>query len=248
LRPAPAALALSARAFAWLLKAYPAAFRQEYGGEMTLVFGDCCHAEWRAAGPLGLCRLLGRTVVDTLASAPALWVERLEETMKGLPAVRSLGFWLADHGLAVGGLALLVLGASAWPLALTFGWVALGVAFFAWVAETEGLAVPRPGRVAIRTLGCWESPLAFIVRRGDRVLFFVREDDPQRGGFSDTYTVHDQPNGTDFAPCFELPMGPTSEWSVRGWVPVADLHFEHRERVSYVTRGSLDRALAHAGL
>ena len=56
------------------------------------------------------------------------------------------------------------------------------IAFFAWVAETEGVSVPRPGRVAIRPLGCWDTPLAFTVRRGRRVLLF--DLDPQANATS----------------------------------------------------------------
>jgi hypothetical protein len=239
-------LRLSARAYAWLLRAYPASFRTEFGGEMALVFSDCCRDAWRSGGSPGVWRLLGRTVLDVLASAPPLWAERLEEAMEGNPVGRGVGLWLADHALAAGGLALLALGATAWPLALPLGWTALGLVFLAWVAEADGVAVPRPGRVAIRTCGCWEIPLAFTVRRGDRVLFFVREEDPARGAWSDVYTVRDRPNGTDFEPCFELPLGPGGEWSLRGRTPVAALRFEHHERVSYVTRESLERSLACA--
>jgi hypothetical protein len=244
----PATLRLFARAYAWLLRTYPAPFRAEFGDEMALVFSDCCRAAWRSGGPLGVWRLMGRTVVDMLASAPPLWAERLEEAMRGRLVRRGMGLWLADHGLAAGGLALLVLGKAAWPLALPLGWTALGLAFFAWVAEADGIALPRPGRVAIRTCGCWDTPLAFTVRRGDRVLFFVREEDPERGGWSDVYTVRDRANGTDFEPCFELPLGPRSEWSLRGRTPVATLRFEHHERVSYVTRASLERSLASTGV
>jgi len=247
-RPIPAALRLSARAYAWLLHAYPASFRAEFGGEMVVMFSDCCRDAWRFGGWCGVWRLLGRTVLDVLASAPPLWAERVEEAMQGSPVGRGMGLWLADHGLAVVGLALLVVGATAWPLALPLGWAALGLAFFAWVAETDGVAVPRPGRVAIRACGCWETPLAFTVRRGDRVLLFVREDNPERGDWSDVYTVRDRPSGSGFEPCFELPLGPRSEWALRGRTPVATLHFEHHERVSYVTRRSLERSLASAGV
>jgi hypothetical protein len=248
-RPAvPLPLRLSARAYAWLLRAYPASFRSRFGGEMALVFSDCCRAEWRGGGPLGVSRLLGRTLLDTLASAPPLWTERLEEVVMDNRFARGIGLWLADRALVAGGLALLAVGATASPPALSLGWAALGLAFFAWVAEADGLALPRPGRVAIRTCGCWETPLAFTVRRGDRVLIFVREEDPDRGGWSDTYAVRDRPNGTDIEPCFELPIGPRSEWSLRGRVPVSTLRFEHHERVCYVTRRSLECSLASAGV
>jgi hypothetical protein len=246
-RPAvPAALRLSARAYAWLLRAYPVSFRAEFGGEMALVFSDCCRAAWRCGGPLGVWLLLGRTLLDMLASAPPLWAERLEEAMGGNPVGRGVGLWLADHGLAAGGLALLVLGATAWPLALPLGWTALGLAFFAWVAETDGIAVPRPGRAVIRTYGCWETPLAFTVRHGDAVLLFTRDEEPDRGAWSDTYTVRQRPDGADVDPRWELPLASASEWSLRGRTLVTNLRFEHHERVSYVTRGSLECSLACA--
>ncbi|HUL79854.1 MAG TPA: hypothetical protein VL691_21495 [Vicinamibacteria bacterium] len=248
MRPAdPAVLRLSARAYAWLLRAYPAPFRTEFGGEMALVFSDCCSAAWRSGGSRDVGRLLGRTVLDVLVSAPPLWAERLEEGMKGKRIGRGMGLWLVDHALLAVGLALLVLGATAWPLVQALGWAALGLAFFAWVAEADGLALPRPGRVAIRTCGCWETPLAFTVRRRDRVLFFVREDDPE-AGWTDTYAVRERPNDAAFEPCFELPLGPRSEWRLRGRTPAATLLFEHHRRVTYVTRRSLERSLASAGV
>jgi hypothetical protein len=268
-RPAsPAALRLSVWAYAHLLRVYPASFRAEFGDEMALLFSDCCRDEWRSAGPVGVFRLLARVALDTLVSASHLWAERLEETMRGHSADRRWGFWLADHGLAMGGLALLAVGAATSWWAMSLGWAALAIAFFAWVAETEGLALPRPGRVAIRVCGCGESPLAFTVRRKDKVLFFVRQDDLDGEGWSDEYAVHDRPNGTGFQPCFELPVhsfgfpervnrpskfrieyvSPTGEWSLRGRVPAADLRFEHHERVSYVTRRSLERSLSAAGV
>ena len=130
--------------------------------------------------------------------------------------------------------------------------IALALTFFAWVAEAEGFAVPRPGRVAIRR-GGFDIPLAFKVRRGERVLLFVCEWDPERGVWSDVYTVLDQPKSTHgfdgFEPLYCLPPAtPPSGWSLRGRVPVNDLRFEHHERVVYVTRGSLERSLAAAGV
>jgi hypothetical protein len=157
------------------------------------------------------------------------------------------GLWMADHALALGGLALVALGATGLPMGLPLGWAALGLAFFAWVAETEGVSVPRPGRVAIRPLGCWDTPLAFTVRRGRQVLLFSREENSEDGGWSDTYTVRQQENGTAASPCWELPLGRCSEWSLRGRAPVRALRFEHHERASYVERRSLERALAGTG-
>jgi hypothetical protein len=247
----PAALRLSVWAYAHLLRAYPASFRTEFGGEMALLFSDCCRDEWRSAGPAGVCGLLARVALDTLVSASPLWVERLEETMKGHSADRRWGFWLADHGLAMGGLALLAVGAATSWWAMSLGWAALAIAFFARVAEADGFALPRPGRVAIQPGGGFDIPLAFKVRRGERVLFFVCEEDPERGVWSDVYTVLDRPKGTDgFEPCYCLPAATAtrSGWSLRGRVPVDDLRFEHHERSTYVTRGSLERSLSAAGV
>ena len=74
----PAVPRLVARAYAGLLRAYPAPFRAEFGDEMALVFSDCCRAAWRSGGHLGVWRLMGRTVVDMLASAPPLWARFYE--------------------------------------------------------------------------------------------------------------------------------------------------------------------------
>jgi len=247
-RCSPAALRLSAWAYARLLRAYPASFRAEFGGEMALLFSDCCRDEWRSAGPAGVFCLLARAVLDTLVSAPPLWAERLEETMPGHSADRRWGFWLADHGLALGGLVLLAVGAATSWWAMTLGWAALAVAFFAWVAEADGLlTLPRLGRVAIR--GGLEPPLAFSVRRGARELLFVCDEDPERGGWSDVYTVLDRPKGADGIDlCYALPPATRRGWSPQGRVPVDELQFEYHERSTYVTRGSLERSLSAAGL
>jgi len=246
----PAALRFSEWAYAHLLRAYPSSFRAEFGDEMALLFSDCCRDEWRSAGTVGVCRLLARVALDTLVSAPPLWAERVEETMTGQSADRRWGFWLADHALAIGGLALLAVGGATSWWAMSLGTAALAIAFFAWVAEADDLlALPRLGRVAIRRYSGLEPPLVFSVRRGERVLLFVREEDPERECWSDVYTVHDRPAGTDvFEPCYTLPPPTLSGWSLRGRVPVDDLRFEHHERRSYVTRGSLERSLSAAGV
>jgi hypothetical protein len=248
----PSTLRLFAKAYVLLLRAYPASFRTEFGGEMALVFSACCRDAWRRGGSARVLGLLGRTVLDVLASAPLLWAERLEEVMNGNRNGRGMGLWLVDHGLAASGLALLALGATVWPLAVPLGWTALWLAFFAWVAEADGFPVPRPGRVAIQLImpgGGFDIPLAFKVRRGERVLFFVCEEDPERGVWSDVYTVLDQPKGPDgLELCYGLPPATRSGWSLRGRTPVAALRFEHHERATYVTRESLERSLASAGV
>jgi hypothetical protein len=155
---------------------------------------------------------------------------------------------VADHALPAVGLLLLLLGVTTLPPALTLAWAVLALTFIGWVAEADGLAVPRPGRVPIRTCGCWETPLAFTVRHRGAQLLFSREEDPECGGWSNEYTVRERAACAGVDPRWELPIGPGSGWSEKGRTPVAHLRFEHHERVSYVTRASLERALARTAL
>ena len=149
---------------------------------------------------------------------------------------------LVDVVLPCTGLVLLLVGAISTPLLLTLGWLALGLAFISRVAEADGLPVFRPGRVPIRTYGCWDTPLAFSVCHRGRELLFTRDED-EHGAWASEYTVRERPpvRGTDAR--FELPILETGAWSLRGVTPVATLRFEHHDRVSYVTRSSLERAL-----
>ena len=125
-----------------------------------------------------------------------VYVNGLEEAMKGHSADRRWGFWLADHGLAIGGLALLAVGAATswWAMSLV-GWVALAIAFFAWVAETDGSS-PCPVWGGWRSGGGgFDMPLVFKVRRGKRVLFFVCEEDPSEEAGRTSCTVLDGAEG-----------------------------------------------------
>jgi hypothetical protein len=154
------------------------------------------------------------------------------------------GLWIVDHALPATGLALVVLGATAWAPAFSLGWTALALVFFGWVAEADGLALPRPGRAPIRTRGCWETPQAFTVRHRGTVLLFSRDE--TSGGWSDDYTVRESPFHAGVDPRWELPLLSGAGWTSRGRTPVAGLRFERHERVSYVSRRSLERALAQA--
>lgn len=153
----------------------------------------------------------------------------------------TLRLW--DGALPLLGLALLLAGATGVPFALPLAWAALGLAFLGWVAESDGLALPRPGRLPIQSYGCWETPLAFSVAYRGRDLLFCREEE-ESGAWSSEYTVRERPRvpGTDAR--FEMPASASGEWSLRGRAPAAGLCFERHERVSYVTRRSLERALA----
>lgn len=154
---------------------------------------------------------------------------------------------LLDGALPAAGLVLLVVGSAGVPLATGLAWTALGLAFFGWVAEADGRPWPRPGRVRICSYGCWETPLAFGVCHGDRELLFSREED-EHGGWSNEYTVRDRPRIGNADPRYALDAGASGSWTLRGRIPVSQLRFEHRERVSYVTRRSLEQALRTAGV
>lgn len=158
--------------------------------------------------------------------------------------IEGLGLWMADHALPAAGLVVVLLGVTVWPPGLSLAWTAFGLAFFGWVAEADGLALPRPGRAPIQTCGCGEAPFAFTVRHQGAQWLFSREEDPDRRGWSDEYTVREGADCAGIDPRWELPLSPGSGWSVRGRIPVVFLRFEHHERVSYVSRGSLARALA----
>jgi hypothetical protein len=149
---------------------------------------------------------------------------------------------LVDGALPCAGLALLLVGATSVPQLLPLAWLALGLAFVGWVAEADGLSVPRLGRLPIRAYGCWETPLAFSVRHQGRELLFSRDED-EHGAWSSQYTVRERPRVAGGDARFEFPIRETGGWSLRGTAPVAALHFEHHERVSYVTRASLERAI-----
>jgi len=77
---------------------------------------------------------------------------------------------VVDHALPLGGVALIVLGAMGWPVAMPLGWMALGLAFFAWVAKADGIPVPRlglsRGRVVAPRSGSGRVPSVRAPRAG----------------------------------------------------------------------------------
>jgi len=154
--------------------------------------------------------------------------------------------WLVDHSPHALGLALVLLGATVAPAALPLGWVALGLALFAWLAEVEGFALPRPGRSPIVGYGCYEIPQAFAVRYRGRYLLLSRDEDPVNGGWSAQYSVRElrgvEAAGLRGVRC-AFPAPQERIGAVLGEVPVAALRFEHRERASYLVTASLARAL-----
>lgn len=62
-------LASSERIYCWLLHAYPAAFREEYGADMAQVFRDCCHEAAAEGGNAAVMQLWLLTAWDLFTTA-----------------------------------------------------------------------------------------------------------------------------------------------------------------------------------
>ncbi|MFN2153369.1 MAG: hypothetical protein ACK2T5_17335, partial [Anaerolineales bacterium] len=60
---------ISAHMYALLLRVYPAAHRREYGAQMEQLFRDLCRDAYRERGIVGIVRLWGRVLRDTLGAA-----------------------------------------------------------------------------------------------------------------------------------------------------------------------------------
>jgi len=146
-------------------------------------------------------------------------------------------FWVVDHTAAVVG--LLALGFSPGrPAWATVASVALGVALLQWIAETNGVHLPRPGRTRIVTYGCWEQPLVLAIRRRARTLLFFRQFDPA-GNLPDEYQVFALPVMSEAEVRSSWGSQPLPEGHLLGSVPAASLRFDHRNG-SYVLTSSLE--------
>src|SRR6266481_5349613 len=94
--PASKGHLFSHRVYAWLLLAYPAEFRREYGPQMAQLFRDYYRTEKRHGSRLGLSQLWLRTLLDVAETAPKEHLENLgkeNSTMNNLrrDAVALLG-------------------------------------------------------------------------------------------------------------------------------------------------------------
>lgn len=88
---------------------------------------------------------------------------------------RASACWLADHALPLAGVVLLAAGQIGAGWLTPVGWAALALAALAGLAESNGYAIPRPGRAPIVGVACGEVPLAFgVSRRGRHFLFTAR--------------------------------------------------------------------------
>lgn len=80
-QPSKFVLSASDRLYRWLLVAYPAPFREQYGPQMAQVFLDCCRAAYQKGGTHSVLRLWIPTLVDLIINAIA---EQVSTTMQGL--------------------------------------------------------------------------------------------------------------------------------------------------------------------
>jgi hypothetical protein len=160
------------------------------------------------------------------------------------------GLRLVDLVLPVAGALLLGIGLTAAPSSavgwttFSLGWAVLAASFFAGVAEADGLAIPRLGRVPIVARGCGELPFDFTVKHRGATFLFSRDEQPD--GWSESYTVREAPAFAGADARWEVPRGRAHAWTPRGRAEAADLRIERHGRVSYVTRRSLGRALERA--
>jgi hypothetical protein len=151
--------------------------------------------------------------------------------------------WVIDHAAPLLGV-VLIAGGHAWaPWLAPLGWVVLGVAFFLWLAESNGYSIPRPGRAPIVGLGCGEVPLAFGVSRRGRHFLFTRTGKPDDDDWQSEYTVYEVPAVGKLEVANGSWYPPAGATRYNAAVPAASLRFEHHEH-SYVDSDSLRRALA----
>jgi hypothetical protein len=61
-------IVFSVKFYEWLLVAYPARFRKEYGSQMVEVFRDCCLRAFRQGGMNGMTSLWAVTLLDLIRS------------------------------------------------------------------------------------------------------------------------------------------------------------------------------------
>src|SRR5437660_12656901 len=76
-------ISVSEHLYQQLLRAYPAAFRHQYGAQMTQVFLDCCRVAYEQSGTRGVLQVwiptLGDLVTNAIAEHISMLIPRLRE-------------------------------------------------------------------------------------------------------------------------------------------------------------------------
>jgi hypothetical protein len=80
-------VACSARAYRLLLRAYPSAFRVEFGEAMTQLFRDQAAAAWQSTGVPGICLVWCHTIADLVLSIAQLYSDERSHPMFKAAAV-----------------------------------------------------------------------------------------------------------------------------------------------------------------
>jgi len=91
-------LSLSKRLYQLLLGIYPAAFRQQFGLQMTQVFLDCCRAAYEKSGSWGVLRLWIPTLADLVTNAIAEHISTLMQWLRTRTVLFNVQGWLALEG------------------------------------------------------------------------------------------------------------------------------------------------------
>jgi hypothetical protein len=89
-------IAFSVGFYQWLLVAYPARFRQEYGSQMVEVFRDCCLRAFRQGGMNGMTSLWAITLLDLIRSLITEYLHK--ETSMTRPKFIRLSGWALMTG------------------------------------------------------------------------------------------------------------------------------------------------------
>jgi Domain of unknown function (DUF1835) len=86
-------IALSEGVYRWLLVAYPAAFRRQYGLQMMQVFLDCCCKAYERNGTRGVLRLWVSTLGDLVTTAIAEHVSMIMQRLRRQRALFNVQVW-----------------------------------------------------------------------------------------------------------------------------------------------------------
>ena len=91
-------IVFSVKFYEWLLVAYPARFRKEYGSQMVEVFRDCCLRAFRQGGMNGMTSLWAVTLLDLIRSLITEYLHK--ETSMTSPKFIRLSGWALMTGAA----------------------------------------------------------------------------------------------------------------------------------------------------
>jgi len=89
-------IVFSVKFYEWLLVAYPARFRKEYGSQMVEVFRDCCLRAFRQGGMNGMTSLWAVTLLDLIRSLITEYLHK--ETSMTSPKFIRLSGWALMTG------------------------------------------------------------------------------------------------------------------------------------------------------